>query len=278
MNHLQREKEEAAILEREGWKMEFTPEDLERSNFLPPKRYYQRLRNAKDPSEERFTLVKFYFTHGFNKSLTAKAFGTTRNTVQKLVERYKREGRDGLRDKSRRPHSFPKRFDPKVEREIVDIFKKTNYGVRRIERILKSRGFNVSRGGIWKVLHRYDLYPPRKKVTIRKTGRRYYNPLDFAPFTFLQGDSKETIDGDTLPAEVYAHFLKLKEEGVPMIQFTLIDVRTRIRFLAYAQENSFANGWTFILLVVQWLRPFRVQISMQRLHEFRRVRKSRMPM
>lgn len=39
-----------------------------------------------------------------------------------------------------------------------------------------------------------------------------------------------------------------------MYQFTAIDIRTRMRFIAYGQVKSFANGWAFILLVVLWLR------------------------
>lgn len=50
-----------------------------------------------------------------------------------------------------------------------------------------------------------------------------------------------------------------------MYQYTAIDVRTRIRFLAYAQQDSFTNGWAFIILVVLWLRSFdsKVKITIQ---------------
>lgn len=44
-----------------------------------------------------------------------------------------------------------------------------------------------------------------------------------------------------------------------MYQFTALDLRTRIRFLAYGQEESFANGWLFINLVVLWLRAFGIK-------------------
>lgn len=79
------------------------------------------------------------------------------------------------------------------------------------------------------------------------------------PIAFLQIDIKEVIDGDTLPAEVYTHFLMLARKNVPLYQFTAIDIRTRIRFLAYGQQKSFANGWAFIILVVLWVRAFGVR-------------------
>ncbi len=49
------------------------------------------------------------------------------------------------------------------------------------------------------------------------------------------------------------------QRGVPLYQFTAIDVRTRLRFLAYGQQKSFSNGWAFLLLVVFWLRAFGVK-------------------
>ena len=128
--------------------------------------------------------------------------------------------------------------------------------MRRIARTLKKEGVVISYGCVWKILRRYKKLKPRERKTVRRTGRRYYNPLDFDPFQFMQLDLKEIIDGSALPKDVYYQFLKLKETGVLMYRFTAIDVKTRIRFIAYAQEKSFANGWAFILLVIFWLRAF----------------------
>ncbi|MEO0165389.1 MAG: hypothetical protein ABIL39_04545 [candidate division WOR-3 bacterium] len=72
----------------------------------------------------------------------------------------------GLKNRSSRPHYSPNKTPEHVERLVLEIFQKTNYGFRR-------------------------------------TGRRYYNLLDFRPFAFFQVDVKEIKDGDTLPAEVY---------------------------------------------------------------------------
>jgi hypothetical protein len=45
-----------------------------------------------------------------------------------------------------------------------------------------------------------------------------------------------------------------------MYQFTVIDIRTRNRLLAYGQEKSFVNGWLFIILVALWLRAFGIKV------------------
>ncbi|MEO0101294.1 MAG: hypothetical protein ABIK84_02715 [candidate division WOR-3 bacterium] len=75
----------------------------------------------------------------------------------------------------------------------------------------------------------------------------------------MQIDTKVVVDGLPLPSETYRHLLLKKREGLPLYQFTLIDIRTRLRFIAYAQENSFINGLTFIILVLLWLRAFGIR-------------------
>ncbi len=92
MNYLQREIEEGAILEREGWNKEDPLLKKRVTNgLMTPERYYIRLLDSKEPDKVRLQVVIHYFTNGFNKSFTAEAFGTTTKTVRKLVERYKKK-------------------------------------------------------------------------------------------------------------------------------------------------------------------------------------------
>lgn len=59
----------------------------------------------------------------------------------------------------------------------------------------------------------------------------------------------------SIPKDVYFHILRL---GLPRYQWTAIDVKTRVRFLAYSEDKSFANGLAFMLILALWLRGFRV--------------------
>lgn len=209
----------------------------------------------------RKKLVEIYYQQANrNISETARVCGLSRNTVRKWLGRFFIEGEAGLKDYSRRPHRMPCKTPDDIENLVLEIFEKTNYGFHRLAKTLyRKQGIKLSDRTIGKILRRHNKYKPRKKITIRKTGRRYYNPLDFAPFEFLQADVKEVIDGDTLPTDVYTHFLELAKRGVPLYQFTAIDIRTRIRFLAYGQQKSFSNGWAFIVLVMLWIRSFGVK-------------------
>ena len=209
----------------------------------------------------RKKLVEIYY-HQANRNIseTARVCGLSRNTVRKHLCRFFAEGEAGLKDRPRRPHSFYRKTPADVEQQVLEIFAKTNYGFRRIAKQLRRKyGIKLSYGAVGKILKRHNKYKPKIKITIRKTGRRYYNPLDFAPFEFLQADLKEVIDGDTLPTETYTHLLELAKRGVPLYQFTALDIRTRIRFLAYGQQKSFSNGWAFIVLVMLWIRSFGIK-------------------
>lgn len=199
----------------------------------------------------------FYHQAEENVSKTARLLGISRPTVLKWLKRFFQGGEAALKNHSSRPHTSPNKTPAETERLILKIFAETNYGFHRIIRVLKRKyGIKISHRTAGNILKRHGCYKPRIKLTIRRTGRRYYNPIDFEPFRFFQIDVKEVVDGDTLPAEVYAHFLDLKRRNVPLYQFTAIDIRTRTRFIAYGQQKSFANGWAFILLVVLWVRSF----------------------
>lgn len=211
----------------------------------------------------RKKLVDIYY-HQVNRNLsaTARQCGISRNTVRKWLRRFFEEGETGLKDCSRCPHTFYRKTPDDVEQLVLEIFAKTNYGFRRIAKQLRRKyGIKLSYGAVGKILKRHKKYKPRIKITIRRTGRRYYNPLDFAPFEFIQADVKVVVDGDTLPEETYLHLKELVKKGVPLYQFTAIDIRTRIRFLAYGQEKSFSNGWAFIVFVVLWLRSFGIKVK-----------------
>jgi transposase len=202
----------------------------------------------------------YYHKANRNTALTARLCGIPRKTAHKYLKRFFQEGEAGLQNRSCRPHTCPRKTPDHVEDLIIQIFERTNYGFRRLARELRRHwGIRLSYRTVGKILKRNHKYKPRIKITIRRTGRRYYNPLNFKPFEFLQIDVKEVVDGDTLPMDTYLHLKDMVKQNVPLYQFTAIDIRTRTRFLAYGQQDSFSNGWTFIILVILWLRSFGIE-------------------
>jgi len=55
------------------------------------------------------------------------------------------------------------------------------------------------------------------------------------PFQEMRADVKEILDKETLPKEVYSY---LEGSDLPLFQWTVIDVVTRIRFIALGVTRS----------------------------------------
>ena len=57
------------------------------------------------PMEQRLEFVRECETELFTMTELAAQYGISRKTGYKWLERYEADGRDGLRDQSRRPHA-----------------------------------------------------------------------------------------------------------------------------------------------------------------------------
>ena len=134
--------------------------------------------------------------------------------------------------------------------------RETNLGSIRLAHLLRSRfAITLSPYTARNILRRYRIRC-RKRQSKSGCSRYWADVRAFAPFSFWQVDTKYIADQDTLPAQAYAAVL---QNRLPRYQFTAIDVRSRVRFMAFAYSLSFANGLAFLLLVESWLRAFGVQ-------------------
>ena len=55
-------------------------------------------------ARHRLKVIQWYEDHGRNASLTCRHFSHSRSTFHTWLRRYRREGPQGLEDRSRRPH------------------------------------------------------------------------------------------------------------------------------------------------------------------------------
>ena len=69
--------------------------------------------------------------------------------------------------------------------------------------------------------------------------------------SLFEGDSKGVYETKTLTKQAIEHGEKL---GIPPYQWTLIDVKTRLRFICYSYEKSFTNGLFFMLAMIYFVR------------------------
>jgi transposase InsO family protein len=70
--------------------------------------------------DERVQMVCAYQS-GQAKSDLAFAYGVSRKTIYKWLNRFKHESWDGLRERARAPHAHPNASDPEIVRRIVEL-------------------------------------------------------------------------------------------------------------------------------------------------------------
>jgi len=211
----------------------------------PAQMTYAELR-ALNPAAARQKLVEA-FEALVSQRAVAALFETDRKTVRKAIQRFRAGGPGGLADLSRRPHHSPNQTRPALEALVLAARRQTGYGPLRLHR---DAGIALPPGTIRNILRRHPV-PPKKRKTWRGTRRRLYQWDDKEPLSFFQTDLKVIRDRKALPNDVYVHH---EHAGLPLYQWTAACVRTRLRFLAYSNEKTMANGLLFLILVTCWLR------------------------
>ncbi len=102
----------------------------------------------------------------------------------------------------------------------------------------------------------------RKKLKVQKV--RAYNksttPLyDYRAlscFERLHFDTKSILDKKALPEAIYKKFKLCK--NLPIIEWNIIDVKSRFRFIAYSHERTSVFGLQFMILVLQFIRAMNI--------------------
>lgn len=202
--------------------------------------------------EARKKIIQAYIKlESFSK--VATLFNTSRNVVKKFVFRYQQDGVSGLEDKSRKPYNSPRQTDSVIENLVLKYRKKTNMGRLELSNVIRREEKQyISPHTIRHILR-------RNKKTRRKRKKAKYGKSLFIDYQnikelqYFQIDTKEILDYKALPRKVYRNIMMRK---LVNYQFTAIDVKTRVKFIAYAKEKNQINGRFFMMLVAFWLRLY----------------------
>ncbi len=106
--------------------------------------------NARTTLKGRLLIVERHQA-GWPQSHIAKAMGISRRCVRKWIQRHACEGEAGLRDRSSRPHSCPRRTSTQIEDQVVAARRRERRGLdwigaelgvpaRTVSRVLARRG------------------------------------------------------------------------------------------------------------------------------------------
>lgn len=166
---------------------------------------------------------------------------------------------DFFKDSSRKPKSNKRSLASVQEELILEKQADLNYGYKRLYNHLNRQGFdteNIYTLGKIKGVYRRNNLKAKKIRTANKERRSLYNYDKIEAFEYLQYDVKEITDQHSLPAEIY-HKFKYSSQ-LPRYQWTIIDVKTKTRFLAWSHSSISYFGLKFLELVLVWLRAHNI--------------------
>ena len=120
-----------------------------------------------DPVTERLKFVAAVESGRETMTALCAQFGISRKTGYKILERYRRDGPEGLRDRSRAPRSHPNQTEAAVEAAVLRVRKAhPTWGSKKILAVLKRDESDLpwpARSTIDAILKRAGLVPPRKR-------------------------------------------------------------------------------------------------------------------
>jgi len=206
---------------------------------------YKEIKNLS-PEKARQIIKDKLFKNNWNISLTAKQFNIDRKTV--------RRARDWpLLDISKKPKSHPKTISTTLSDLIIECAKKTWFRYKRLHNyIFNLYKITIPSNTIRKVLKRNNIFI-KKIRTYNKRVRPLYDYENLLPFAELQVDTKHVLDYNALPKEVYWHIVN---NNLAKYEYNIIDACTKTRFTAYSYELSSIFWWTFIWMVINWLKAY----------------------
>ena len=169
-------------------------------------------------TKARLNWVKIFLETN-NASYVCRKCGISRPTLRKWANRYNKLGIDGLLEQSRRPKKIPiKKLTDDIEKQILNLRKTRNLGVRRIQtELIRIYNIRLSIATVHKVLIKYQV-KPIKKLKRKKKFKRYQRPI---PGDRVQLDTCKIFPG--------------------IYQYTAVDDCTRFRVLEIYQRRTAAN-------------------------------------
>ena len=190
----------------------------------------------KDVGEEFARKTLLYNIRSFKNNIraTSRVMKCSPHTVYLALEKQKR---GNLKDSSHKPKSkHPHYIDNEREQTIINYRKETKLGKRRLRYfIFQKEGINIPESTIGKVIKRANLQRTKRKRVKRSRASPFYNMEFLFPFQEMQVDLKEILDKETLPRKVYSYLIG---SDLPLFQWTVIDVLTRIRFISFSHKKD----------------------------------------
>ena len=208
-----------------------------------------------DPIKGREILLQKLKENDGNVKKTARQLKTHPRIVRKWRDRLA-EG-TGLHNQPRIPIAYRETEISWQDALLAEEREKTNFGRVTLQKhMMRKYGLSFTDRHIRTTLKNAGLQRQKKKRATNGEQRVFYHHESLLPFEQLQVDTKHILDKHALPKGTYDFMRKM---GLPCFQWTAIDVKTRIRFLAWSHECNCTYGKLFIEMITCWMRAMGVQ-------------------
>ena len=107
-------------------------------------------------------------------------FGISRPTGYLWLRRYQRQGVAGIAERSRKPHSSPRRTNAALEQRVRQVrLRYPDWGARKLQVVLSREGVELARNTIHRILLRHDLVKPvdQHPAALQRFQRQQPNEL-----------------------------------------------------------------------------------------------------
>lgn len=193
-----------------------------------------------------------------NVAMTCRYFGISRPTYYTWLNRYEKEGVDGLRDRSKRPRTSPNATRADVIEKIIHLRKNYHFGPEKIAMYLQRyHDVAISKSGVWRILHRLDMGRLPSSQRYKRHDRRWTRYEKQRPGHHVQIDVKFVEPLPTKAATSPATGDMPVGRRGKFYQFTAIDDCTRLRVLRIYSRNNQKTAIQFVDYVLSQL-PFAV--------------------
>ncbi len=229
----------------------------------------------------KLKVARLYFSGRKTQKEIAENIGCHYNTVNNIIKKCKSFGSseafyyletseklsesqlglfDFLKSNSRRPKSNKRSLGGTEEALIIWKYGGLNYGPKRMFKHLKRQGYDVH--SVYTLSKIKGVYK-RNKIRVKKIRtangerRALYNYEQIGAFEYLQYDVKYVADKHSLPAEIYRKF-KFNDR-LPNFQWTVVDAKSKTRFLAWSYSLDSFFGLKFLEFVICWIRAHNIR-------------------
>ena len=190
----------------------------------------------------RLEMVEYARKQGIKA--TARAFKVTRPIIKKWCTRYKDEGLDGLRDRSRAPNNQWMKCEPEFEKLVIKyrLQTKNKFGAMTLKRRF---GLERSANCINRIIKENPKCRRKKKKVHEKRNELRSVKRFLKAFELIQVDVKELMD----ISNYYVQQWKCKE--LPKYEITARDVKTGATWICLSDTKESINTASFIAMLME---------------------------